>query len=75
MSSPAPDKRRPGADSLLLGLADALSTIIAVGFGGSAAVVAAIGQFALAGVLGLVAFGIVLRLWRRRRRARARRTT
>lgn len=44
---------------------------MAVAVGGSAAVVAALGQFALAVVLAVVALGIVLRLWRTRRRRRA----
>ena len=43
---------------------------MAVAVGSSAAVVAALGQLALAVVLALVALGIVLRLWRTRRRRR-----
>ena len=71
-SSPPPDQaeRQPDA-SALYALADVVSTVMAVAVGGSAAVVAALGQFALAVVLAVVALGIVLRLWRTRRRRRA----
>ncbi len=71
-SSPPPDQaeRQPDASALYV-LADVVSTVMAVAVGGSAAVVAALGQFALAVVLAVVALGIVLRLWRTRRRRRA----
>lgn len=71
-SSPPPDQaeRQPDASAFYV-LADVVSTVMAVAVGGSAAVVAALGQFALAVVLAVVALGIVLRLWRTRRRRRA----
>ena len=71
-SSPPHDQpaRQPDASALYV-LADVVSTVMAVAVGGSAAVVAALGQFALAVVLAVVALGIVLRLWRTRRRRRA----
>ena len=71
---PPPQRPSPGDISRFEAIADIVSTIIAVAVGGSAAVVAALGQFVLAGVLALVALGIVLRLWRSRRRRRAART-
>lgn len=67
--APAPASRRTnGGDWMWIG--EAVNTVMAVAVGGSAAVVAALGQFALAVVLALVALGIVLRLWRTRRRRR-----
>ncbi|RZJ61158.1 MAG: hypothetical protein EON49_06320 [Acidovorax sp.] len=53
-------------------LGDALQAVLAWLLPSSAVVVAALGQFVLAAVLCLVAFGVWLRLWRgrvRRRRA------
>ena len=67
---PPAAKRKLNIDGLD-GVAEAISTVMAMAVGGSAAVVSALGQFALAVVLGLVALGIVLRLWRTRRRRRA----
>jgi uncharacterized membrane protein YdjX (TVP38/TMEM64 family) len=64
-----PETRARHADGLLW-IGDVVSTVMAVAVGSSAAVVAALGQFALAVVLALVALGIVLRLWRTRRRRR-----
>ena len=75
MNTPPPPQRpSPGDISRFEAIADIVSTIMAVAVGGSAAVVAALGQFVLAGLLALVALGIVLRLWRSRRRRRAART-
>ena len=73
MSAPTPPPQRPSPEAITRfeAMADIVSTIMAVAVGGSAAVVAALGQFALAGVLALVALGIVLRLWRSRRRRRS----
>ena len=71
---PPNDKPRPTKDrdiSWMVSLVDGAQAIMAVAMGGSAAVVAALGQFALALVLLVVALGIVLRLWRTRRRRRA----
>lgn len=51
-------------------LADALQAALAWLLPSSAVVVAALGQFALAIVLCVIAFGIWLRLWRGRVRAR-----
>ena len=68
---PPPPRPSPGDISRFEAIADIVSTIMAMAVGGSAAVVAALGQFVLAGVLALVALGIVLRLWRTRRRRRA----
>ena len=58
-SSPPPDQpaRQPDASALYV-LADVVSTVMAVAVGGSAAVVAALGQFALAVVLAVVALGV-----------------
>ncbi|MFD1712487.1 hypothetical protein FVQ98_09480 [Ottowia sp. GY511] len=72
--TPPPERPSPGDITRFEAIANVVSVIMAVAVGGSAAVVAALGQLALAGVLALVALGIVLRLWRRRRRLRARRT-
>lgn len=68
-TTPPAAKRKPDIDGLDW-VADAVSTVMAMTVGGSAAVVAALGQFALAVVLALVTLGIVLRLWRTRRRRR-----
>ena len=70
--TPPPGRPSPGDITRFEAIADIVSTIMAVAVGGSAAVVAALGQFVLAGVLALVALGIVLRLWRSRRRHAAR---
>ena len=73
-ATPPPGRPSPGDITRFEAIADIVSAIMAVAVGGSAAVVAALGQFVLAGVLALVALGIVLRLWRSRRRRRAART-
>lgn len=68
---PSPKRR---VAMYLPGIEELIASVVLAAVGGSAAVVAALGQFVLAGVLALVALGIVLRLWRHRRRLRARRT-
>ena len=70
--TPPPQRPSPGDITRFEAIANIVSAIMAVAVGGSAAVVAALGQFVLAGVLALVALGIVLRLWRSRRRHAAR---
>ena len=65
-----PSRTKDRDISWLLPLVEGAQAVMAVAVGGSAAVVAALGQFALALVLLVVALGIVLRLWRTRRRRR-----
>lgn len=79
-SEPTSKAKRPGSPKrrataiYLEGVPDLIASVMVAAVGGSAAVVAALGQFVLAGVLALVALGIVLRLWRSRRRRRVART-
>ena len=51
---PPPPRPSPGDISRFEAIADIVSTIMAMAVGGSAAVVAALGQFVLAGVLALI---------------------
>ena len=67
VAAPAQPPRRP---MQAVWVADALQAVLAWLLPSSAVVVAALGQFALAIVLCVVAFGIWLRLWRCRVRAR-----
>lgn len=47
--------------------ADVLAALPGYGFAGLAAVMAVVGQFALALVFGAIACGVFVRLWRARR--------
>lgn len=69
-SQPPPKARRLDVGGLE-GFAEFIGAVMVAALGGSAAIVAALGQFALAIVLALVALGMVLRMWRLRRRRRA----
>ncbi|PTT23180.1 hypothetical protein DBR12_02200 [Acidovorax sp. HMWF029] len=64
-----PPSRRVTADFSWLG--DALQLVLAWLLPSGAVVVGALGQFMLALVLLMVAFGVWLRLWRSRKRRRA----
>lgn len=55
-----------------VGAAEVLAALPGYGFAGLAAVMAVVGQFALALVFGVIACGVFVRLWRARR-GRARR--
>lgn len=66
---PPKAKTRTADTAGLEGLAEFVGAVMVAAVGGSAAVVAALGQFALALVLAAVALGILLRVWRLRRDA------
>ena len=50
-----------------VGAAEVLAALPGYGFAGLAAVMAVVGQFALALVFGVIACGVFVRLWRARR--------